>query len=105
MFSIEKGNNGVLYSTIRLIDVNCKLQVDTGAAVSIISENTWSRVSRDNRKVNIKKSNVRLKTFTGELVPVLGKIEVGLEDKQSASLFVVRGSVPNIAGRDLINKL
>ena len=105
MFNIEKGSNGVLYSNIRLNDVICKLQVDTGAAVSIISENTWFRVSRGNKKVTMRNSNVRLKTFTGELVPVLGKIEVGLEDKQSASLFVVRGSVPNIAGRDLINKL
>ena len=105
MFNIETGNNGVIFSTIKLNDVKCKLQVDTGAAVSIISEQTLARLRRGKQKVELRKSKTKLKTFTGEMVDVLGKIEVDIGNNQRVGLFVVQGDVPNIAGRDLIKQL
>ena len=105
MFNIETGNNGVIFSTIKLNDVKCKLQVDTGAAVSIISEQTLARLRRGKQKVELRKSKTKLKTFTGEMVDVLGKIEVDIGNNQRVGLFVVQGDVPNIAGRVLIKQL
>ena len=105
MFNIETGNNGVIFSTIKLNDVKCKLQVDTGAAVSIISEQNLARLRRGKQKVELRKSKTKLKTFTGEMVDVLGKIEVDIGNNQRVGLFVVQGDVPNIAGRDLIKQL
>ena len=105
MFNIKTGNNGFIFSTTKLNDVKCKLQVDTGAAVSIISEQTLAILRRGKQKVELRKSKTKLKTFTGELVDVLGKIEVDIGNNQRVGLFVVQGDVPNIAGRDLIKQL
>ena len=105
MFNIRTESDGVITSTIRLNNVACKLQVDTGAAVSIISEKIWKKLGKGNKRPKLKTSNIKLRTFTGELVPVLGKIEVDIDNNKRVRLYVVKGSVPNIAGRDLINKL
>ena len=105
MFNIRIESDGVITSTIRLNNVACKLQVDTGAAVSIISEKTWTKLGKGNKRPELKTSNIKLRTFTGELVPVLGKIEVDIDNNKRVRLYVVKRSVQNIAGRDLINKL
>ena len=106
MFNIRTESDGVITSTIRLNNVACKLQVYTGPAVSIISEKTWTKLGKGNKRPKLKTSNIKFRTFTGELVPVvLGKIEVDIDNNKRVRLYVVKGSVPNIAGRDLINKL
>ena len=50
--------------------------------------------------------SVKLRTFTGELIPVIGQISIISDnDKSSIELFIVKRSVPSIAGRDLIEQL
>ena len=97
MFNIRTESDGVITSTIRLNNVACKLQVDTGAAISIISEKTWTKLGKGNKRPELKTSNIKLRSFTGELVPVLGKIEVDIDNNKRVRLYVVKGSVPNIA--------
>ena len=52
------------------------MEVDTGAAVSLISEATMKKLLP---KVKVQPSNMTLKTYTKEHMKVLGKIEVNVE--------------------------
>ena len=76
------------------------MKVDTGAAVSVISEETYKELFMN---LSLKKASVNLKTYTGERIPVLGEIEVEVTyQKQSHqfSLMVVKGKGHNLFGRD-----
>ena len=76
------------------------MEVDTGAAVSIISEETYKKLFPN---LNLQKVPIGLKTYTGESIPVLGEIVVEVKyQKQShqLSLIVVKGKDHNLFGRD-----
>ena len=106
MFSVERRNDGVLTTALKFNDRICTFQVDTGAAVSIISEETMKKLWNTSNIPRLVHSFVKLRTFTGELIPVIGKISVTPDnEKSSIELFIVKGSVPSIAGRDLIEQL
>ena len=105
MFTVETREDGVMTTTLRFNNKVCTLQVDTGAAVSIISEKTMNKLWKSSKQPKLLTSSVKLRTFTNELIPVMGKIEVTTDRGKSTKLYVVRGSVPNIAGRDLIKLL
>ena len=49
------------------------MELDTGAAVSLISERTYNQFFSD---VSLKKSTVKLKSYSGEDIPVRGQMEV-----------------------------
>ena len=51
----------------------CDLEVDTGAAVSIMSE---KRVKSILPEAQLEKTNVSLRTYTAEKIPVKGKLRV-----------------------------
>ena len=65
MFAIERRNDGVLTTTLTFNDKTCIFQVDTGAAVSIISEkimeSLW-KTSLDYHRPRLVHSSVKLKT-------------------------------------------
>ena len=105
MFTVETKEDGVMTTTLRFNDISCTLQVDTGAAVSIISEKTMKELWKPSKQPKLLSSSVKLRTFTNELIPVMGRIDVKTDEGKYIKLYVVRGSVPNIAGRDLIKLL
>ena len=85
------------------VKINGKLlqmEVDTGAAVSIISEQTKNRL---NLTVPLASPSVVLRTYTGEAMSVLGEMKVEVEYKDqhyNLTLMVVKGDGPNLFGRD-----
>ena len=85
------------------LKVNNKLlqmEVDTGAAVSIISEQTKNRLYP---MISLKSPSVVLRTYTGEVMSVIGEMTVKLQYKDQShnlSLVVVKGDGPNLFGRD-----
>ena len=73
-----------------------------GAAVSVISEETYKEVFMN---LSLKKASVSLKTCTGKRIPVLGEIEVEVsyqEQNHQFSLMVVKGQGHNLFRRDLL---
>ena len=50
-----------------------EMEVDAGAAVSIISEETYKRLFPN---LNLKEAPIGLKTYTGERIPILGEIKI-----------------------------
>ena len=74
--------------------------MDTGAEVSIISEDTCKTVFPE---LQPAKSNVLLKTYTNEVMKVVGELPVKVqygEQTETLTLIVVSGSGPSLLGRD-----
>ena len=59
-------------------------------------------------QIPLEKSDILLKTYTGEQVPVLGKMKVRvsyLQQSQELWLEVVTGKGPNLMGRNWLKKM
>ena len=81
------------------------MEVDTGAAVSLISQRTYQEYLS---QIPLEKSDILLKTYTGEQVPVLGKMKVRvsyLQQSQELWLEVVTGKGPNLTSKPTLESL
>ena len=77
-----------------------QMELDTGASVSIVSEKTWKALPQ---APNLQRSPIKLKTYTGQELRVLGQatvqVQYGLQERQ-LPLVVVAGSGPSLFGRN-----
>ena len=72
--------------------VTLPMELDTGASVSIISQNVWEGILS---KMQLEKSDTLLKTYTGE------KLQVKYGDQvQQLPLLVVAGKGPSLWGQN-----
>ena len=81
------------------------MELDTGAAVSIISETTHKKLFGD---VPLQKSPIALKTYTGEPMAVRGQMMVQVRygsQERTLPLTVVAGNGPTLLGRDWLSKV
>eukprot|EP00731_Ephydatia_muelleri_P002173 Em0001g2173a len=79
-----------------------RMEVDTGAAVSIVS------TYRGLRSVTLKKSRVFLRTYSAEPLVVLGEADVEVQYKGQPlklRLIVVKGDGPSLMGREWIRRM
>lgn len=81
------------------------MEVDTGAAVSIMSQTTFDELWPNWSKAP---SMVRLQLYSGEPISVVGSIEVAVEyQEQSAELplVIVEGNGPTLLGRNWLKHI
>eukprot|EP00731_Ephydatia_muelleri_P015662 Em0009g86a len=88
-------------------EASLEMEVDTGAAASVISEVTYKTLwkGKCNERPPLKHTNALLRTYTGERLRILGRIAVQVRyQKQEAnlSLLVIGGDGPSLLGRDWI---
>ena len=60
------------------------------------------------KKAEIKKSSVRFRTFTGEIVPAVGELLVDVSyrgETKQLPLYVVKGKLPNLIGRNWLYEI
>ena len=89
-----------IWVKMKINDKPLQMEVDTGAAVSIISETTKNRLYP---MVSLTAPSVVLRTYTGEAMSVLGEMKAKVEYKDQShylTLMVVKGGGPNLFGRD-----
>lgn len=83
------------------------MQIDTGASVSILSETTYNSI-KDNIGSFYETHDV-LQTYTGEKIPVLGKVMVpvkyGKQDCIELQAIVVKGDGPDLIGRNWLQHI
>ena len=82
-----------------------QMQVDTGAAVSLISEVVHQEQLKH---LKLKPAKLTLKTYTGETVPVKGVLDVMVElnkQKIKLPLYIVEGQYPALLGRTWLEKI
>ena len=83
-----------------------QFQVDTGAAVSIISYSTFRNFW--NQTPTLKKSQMKLQTYTGKRINVLGSFSTAVSYKgqeENLPLFVVEGHGPSLIGRNWLSHI
>ena len=81
------------------------MEVDTGASLSIISEKTYSSL---HNAPQLQSTEARLRTHTGESLPVLGSITVTVHhnnQQKTLPLLIVQGEGPSLLGRDWLEHL
>ncbi|KAL5517154.1 hypothetical protein EMCRGX_G002638 [Ephydatia muelleri] len=81
------------------------MEIDTGAAVSIIPERVRQELFP---YLKLQNTRVRLRTYTAEQITVLGTISVQVKFKnqtRTLSLFVVNTDGPTLLGRDWMRQL
>ncbi|XP_030286082.1 uncharacterized protein K02A2.6-like [Sparus aurata] len=84
---------------------NIPMQLDTGACVSLVSEIIYERSLAH---LPLCPGKIPLSTFSGEPIPVLGKVMVNVKYKQQAArvpLVVVKGDRPALLGRNWLKHL
>ena len=83
------------------------MEIDTGASVSIISENTYESVFTAKPQL-CRNNEVELRTYTGQKIPVVGSCTVTVSHNNQTvqlPLLVVSGNGPNLLGRDWLRHL
>ena len=81
------------------------MEVDTGAAVSLISTTTRAKYFPMS---TLEKTSSILTTYTGNQIPVVGLMKVQVrygEQNAELSLYVVKGQGASLMGRDWIRKI
>ena len=80
MFNLEKEKKVQPLRASVLIDGKpSSMEVDTGAALSVVSEETWKKLGKDRE---LEFSDVILRTYSGEVIQVLGKQTVDVQYKR-----------------------
>ncbi len=82
-----------------------KMELDTGSKLSIISTDDYEEKFRD---FNLRRSDVVMKTYTGEMIHPKGILDVEVEygkNKYELEMFVIDGTGPPLFGRSWLKKI
>ena len=104
LYNIKSKNEPVIVS-VTLDNNEMSMEVDTGAALSIISESTYDKYFSDYVLTN---QNDPLSTYTGELINIKGYFDVNVSLSHMKSsyrlpLVVVGGTGPSLLGRNWLH--
>ena len=104
MYSIGSKAARPLIVGIKLNGLMTAMEVDTGASVSLMSEESFKSL-RDRGTV-LSQSNAKLFTYTGEQIPVLGATDVRAQHNGQVvtlPLIVTGGIGPTLLGRNWLS--
>ena len=92
-----------LEEEVRLEGKPLLMELDTGAEVSLVSKKTFLTILP---RHTTQPTRVQLHTYSGETIPVVGKIEVDVqyqEQQAKLPLIVLEGDGPSLFGRDWLS--
>ena len=99
-------SNKPLLASILINGVSVEMEIDTGASVSLMGEDTY-RLVQDPEKP-LQHSTAKLHTYTGEPIKVLGSTEVLVQHNGQSMmlpLIVMKGKSSPLLGRNLLSML
>ena len=73
----ENANSPAFCANLRINGKDLVMEIDTGSLVSIMNEGTFDKRFADN--IALTPSTSKLRTYTGEDMPVVGMAEVDVE--------------------------
>ena len=100
-----KAQNESFSVCVQLGGAPVKMEVDTGASVSVISEAVYHEKLK---QIPLEAKRIELRSYSGEKIPVLGSVQVPVVYKgQQADLplVVVKGDRPALLGRNWLQAL
>ncbi|CAC5392455.1 unnamed protein product [Mytilus coruscus] len=83
---------------INVNECEIAMEIDTGASVSIMSEDTYKDYKS---KFRIEPTSAKLRTYMGEQIPVIGRAIVNVNYKKESAklpLLIVKRKGPNLLG-------
>ncbi len=92
---------------VELNGIPVAMELDIGAAVSIINESTFSDLQKS-APPSLQPSASKLRTYTGQSIEVLGVTQLQVRYKTQdarAAVHVVKGNGPNLMGRDWLAQI
>ena len=109
LFNVTNTSTKPLLVTVELNQAPVEMEVDTGASVSLISKDTYDKLWPNlTTAPAIQKSDILLRTYTGEHLDVVGSISVDVHYKEQIAhlpLTVVAGRGPSLLGRDWLQHI
>ena len=107
LFTLPSQQSKPLLADVEIEGHPLNMEIDTGAAVSIISDKTRTSLPHLH-KLPLQSSQVKLRTYTGESIPVLGEISVDITcqgTKHTLPLLVVKEDGPSLIGRNWLTQI
>ena len=108
LFQASDQSTAPIRTTIKINQRELQMEVDTGASVSLVSEATWKELQGANWRASLNQTSVRLRTYTGEDIPVLGQACVAVQSGDRAAqlpILVVAGNGPSLLGHNWFTQL
>ena len=99
--TVRSKNHAEIMVPVEINDVPITMELDTGCSMSVIPVDLYKKKLSN---LPLKKSDVTLKTFTGENVNIQGKLDVPVKYKDKTAklpLYVVEG--PALLGRNWLS--
>ena len=106
LFLLQRKNSEPVMVEVLLNGRLVRMEVDTGAAVTVMNRPSFARVKKNEQK--LQRSDVKLQTYTGEIIAPEGVGDVMVEyhgQKANLPITVVDGNMPNLMGRDWLTQL
>ena len=104
MFNLSGNQVKPLVASLTVEGAELRMEVDTGASLSLISEATYRKLWPKDKAPQMESTQIKLRTYTGEELEVLGTINVDVtfkEQLQNLRLVIVAGEGPSLMGREL----
>ena len=95
-------------TTVCLNGTTLQMEIDTGSALTLISETTFSKLWPKGHSPHLESTSIRLQTYSGEELKVVGRMVVRVrcgEQEEDLGLVVVGGNGPSLLGRDWLGRL
>ena len=108
LFKVGSKSSKPFCITVLVNGLELSMEINIGAAVSVISEGTFKSVWPGSSKPRLVCSMVELRTYSGQTLCVLGKTVVNVSFNNSSAeleLIVVSGDGPTLLGRDWLTVL
>lgn len=103
IFNLE-GNNiePIFFVDVKINDINLKMQIDSGAAMSVISEKLYKNCFS---KYCMKKTNTQLITYDRNKITPIGLLQVKINynnNVKNMNILVIKNGGPPLLGRDFM---
>ena len=103
MFLVNDDKKSAVYVTVEVCGKPVKLMIDSGSAVTMITEKTWLSIG----KPKLTKPDCELRGVTGQKLRLVGKVVVPVQyggARGKGCMYVYQGST-NLLGRNAIRAL
>ena len=108
LFTLKKHHTERITIEIMMDGKSINMEVDTGAAVTIIGRNTFKQHYKAQQEPKLRKTSDLLRTYTGQQTHVEGVADVSVETNgqtKTLQLMVVPGDGPSLLGRNLLHEV
>ena len=102
---VGKSSTKPICVEVRINGKPLSMKVDTGATVSLIS---YKRLKQVLPRIKINKTSVVLRTYTSEIIPVRGEVQVNVtygEQRKKLTLYVTKQEGPCLLGREWLTSI